>query len=196
VTGLRQHAEQYLALRRKLGFKLVEFEKLLMQFLDYLDDAGASRITTEAAVTWARLPAGAKPAWSRRRLSVVSSFARHLHTLDPIHEVPPARLLRYWRRRISPHLYSEVEIDALLRAAGQFRQPLRAATYRTVIGLLSVTGLRVGELVRLDRDDVDFDEGVLTVRDSKFGNYAEPAIMPSRAPHAGAGVRTGTRSSA
>jgi integrase/recombinase XerD len=179
VTGLRRHAEQYLVLRRSLGFKLVEFEKLLMQFLDYLESTGASRITTEVAVTWARLPAGAEPAWWRRRLSVVSLFARHLHSLDPTHQVPPARLLRYWRRRISPHLYSEVEIDALLQAAGGFRQPLRAATYRTVIGLLTVTGLRIGELVRLDRADVDLDDGVLTVRDSKFGKSRRVLLHPT-----------------
>jgi integrase len=140
---------------------------------------GATRITTDAAVAWARLPVQAKPAWWRRRLSVVASFARHLHTLEPANEVPPAGLLRYWRRRTPPHLYSDAEIDALLQAAGGFPNPLRAGTYRTVIGLLTVTGLRIGEIVRLDRDDVDLDGGVLTVRDSKFGKSRQVLLHPS-----------------
>jgi integrase len=196
VTGLRQRAAEYLAMRRALGYKLVDVEQLLMQFIDYLERTGASRITTDAAVAWARLPERAKPAWWRRRLSVASSFARHVHTLDPTTEVPPAGLLRYVRRQTPPHLYSKHEIDALLQATAGFRQPLRVATYRTLIGLLVVTGLRVGEAVRLDRDDVDLDHGVLTVLDSKFGNYAEPAVMPSGTPHAGPSARTGMQSSA
>jgi integrase/recombinase XerD len=179
VTGLRQRAQEYLAMRRALGYKLVDFEQLLMQFIDYLERAGASLITTEAAVTWAKLPVRAKPAWRRRRLSVVSSFARHLHTLDPATEVPPAGLVRYYRRRTPPHLYSDEEIDALVQAAGRFRQPLRAATYRTVIGLLAVTGLRVGEAVRLDWNDVDLDSGVLTVLDSKFGKSRQVLLHPT-----------------
>lgn len=167
---LRQRAEDYLRLRRAVGFKLVDTEILLMQFVDHLESIHVSTITTDTAVAWARQPAAADPAWWRRRLMIVRLFARHLQALDPSTEVPPARLLRYSRHRIPPHLYSQSDINALIQAAAaSFRQPLRVATYQTVIGLLAVTGLRAGELVRLDRDHVDLTTGVLTVQDSKYG---------------------------
>jgi integrase/recombinase XerD len=181
VTGLRQHADDYVAMRRALGFKLVDFERVLMRFIAYLEDSGASTVTIDAAVAWARQPAGANPNWWRYRLSVVRSFARHLHALEPATEVPPAGLLRCFRRRTPPHLYSDEEIKALLAAAAAFPQPLRAATYRTLIGLLAVTGLRAGEVVRLDRTDVDLAGGVITVRDTKFGKSRQVLLHPTAA---------------
>jgi integrase len=169
-TTLRQRAEDYLRLRRALGFRLVETEILLMQFISHLEDIDATTVTTEAAVAWARQPSTATPAWWRRRLMVVRLFARHLQALDSETEVPPAGLLRCYPDRIPPHLYSQQDIDALIRAAAdRFRQPLRVATYQTVIGLLAVTGMRIGEVVRLDREDVDWASGVLSILDSKFG---------------------------
>ncbi|MCW2652060.1 MAG: hypothetical protein JWR32_3036 [Mycobacterium sp.] len=166
---LRQRAEQYLRVRRALGYKLIENEHLLMQFIGHLERSGAMTITTAAAVAWATESQG-KPNWQRRRLSVVRGFARHLHALDPSCGVPPAGLLRCFPNRPIPHLYSDAEIRALIHAADTMsRQPLRAATYRTLIGLLAVTGTRVGEAARLDRADVDLDVGVLTIVNSKYG---------------------------
>jgi integrase len=180
TTTLRQRAEDYLRLRRALGFKLVETEILLMQFISHLESINATAVTTDEAVAWARQPARAKPAWWRRRLMVVRLFARHLQALNPETEVPPAGLLRSGRDRIPPHLYSKDDIDALIRAAADlFRQPLRVATYQTVIGLLAITGLRAGELVRLDRDDVDLTAGVLTILDSKFGKSRHVLLHPT-----------------
>jgi integrase/recombinase XerD len=167
---LQQRAEQYLAMRRALGYKLVDTEHLLMQFIDHLQGCGATTITTEAALAWATSPTRAKPRWQRRRLSVVRAFARHLHALDASCEVPPAGLLRCHEDRPVPHLYSDAEIGALMDAAGAMsRQPLRAATYRTLIGMLAVTGIRVGEATRLNRDDIGLDTALLTIVDSKYG---------------------------
>jgi integrase len=180
MTALRHEAVQYLALRRALGFKLVDTERLLMQFITHLEQTGATRITTDAAVVWARKSVRAKPLYWRRRLCVVRGFARHLHSLDPATEVPPSGLLRCFPNRQPPHLYSADEIDALLHAAGVlFRQPLRVATYRALIGLLAVTGLRIGEAVRLDRDHVDLDGGVLSVIEGKFGKSRQVLLHPS-----------------
>lgn len=180
MIALRHEAAQYLALRRALGFKLVDTERLLMQFITHLEQIGATRITTDVAVTWARQSVRAKPLYWRRRLCVVRGFARHLHTLDPATEVPPAGLLRCFPNRQPPHLYSAGEIEALQHAAGVlFRQPLRVATYRSLIGLLAVTGLRIGEAVRLNRDDVDLDGGVLSVIDSKFGKSRQVLLHPT-----------------
>jgi integrase len=164
MTTLRHQAAEYVALRRALGFKLVDTERLLMQFITHLEQIGAMRITTDVAVAWARQTVRAKPFYLRRRLGVVRQFARHLHTLDPATEVPPAGMLRCSPNRMPPHLYSADEIDALLHAVSVlFRHPLRVATYRTLIGLLAVTGMRIGEVVRLDRDHVDLESGILTI---------------------------------
>jgi integrase/recombinase XerD len=180
ISGLRHEAVQYLALRRALGFKLVDTERLLMQFITHLEQAGATRITTDVAVAWARQSVRAKPLYRRRRLSVVRGFAHHLRALDPTTEIPPAGLLRCFPNRQPPHLYSTDEIAALQHAAGvRFRQPLRIATYRTLIGLLAVTGLRIGEAVRLDRDHVDLDAGVLSVIEGKFGKSRQVLLHPT-----------------
>ena len=66
-----------------------------------------------------------------------------------------------------------------MSAARLLTPAIRAATYETLIGLLSMTGMRAGEVLRLDRDDVDWDEGVLTVWDSKFGKSREIPLHPS-----------------
>lgn len=167
---LRQRAQEYLTLRRALGYKLIDTEILLMQFVSHLDDIGAATVTTDVAVAWARQSTRARPLWWRRRLTVVRMFARHLQTLDPATEVPAAGLLRCFPNRTPPHLYSQQDIEALSRTAGtRFHQPLRVATYQTLIGLLAVTGMRIGEVVRLNHEDVDLDGGVLTIVNSKFG---------------------------
>lgn len=180
AVALRQRAEQYLAMRRALGYKLIDNEHLLMQFIEHLERSGASTITTAAAVAWATGATRGTPNWQRRRLSVVRGFARHLHALDPACEVPPAGVLRCFPNRPVPHLYSDEEIRALMRAAETMsRQPLRAATYRTLIGLLAVTGMRVGEAARLNRDEVDLDTGVLTITDSKYGKSRQVLLHAS-----------------
>lgn len=180
TTTLREQAKDYLRLRRALGFTLVETEKLLMQFISHLESIDAATITVDEAVAWARQPTTARPAWWRRRLMVVRLFARHLQALDPATEVPSAGLLRYGRDRTPPHLYSQDDIDRLLQAAAEtFAQPLRVATYQVVIGLLVVTGMRVGELVRLDRDDVDLTAGIVTILDSKYGKPRQVLLHPT-----------------
>jgi integrase len=102
-------------------------------------------------------------------LGVVRCFARYLHAIDPEHQVPPPRLVHRGQRRPEPFLYSESDIVALMGAARQLRSPLQAVTIETLIGLLSVTGLRVGEVIRLDRADLAVERGVLVVRNSKAG---------------------------
>jgi len=93
--------------------------------------------------------------------------------------VPAAELLPGRPRRATPYLYSDVEIAALIAAADTLRFPLRVATYKTLIGLLAVTGMRVGEAIRLDRDDLDLAHELLVVRDGKFGKSRELPLQPS-----------------
>ena len=179
MSALAQSLADYLAVRRALGYKLVRPGKLLAQFLEFLDAAGAPTITTELALRWATLPAGASGCWWSYRLSTVRGFAAHLHTIDPACEVPPADLLAYRPSRRTPYIYAEPEILALMAASETLRTAHRAATYRTLIGLLSVTGMRIGETIRLDRGDVDMQPALLTVRDSKFGKSRQLPLHPS-----------------
>lgn len=182
MTGLRQAAEDYLAVRRALGFKLNDYPWLLSGLVSYLEAAGAATVTAELAVDWARLPGDqARPSYLGKRLCVARGFARHLQAFDPAAEVPPAGLLPRGQSRATPYLYSGEDIAALMSAARSLKPRLRAATYETLAGLLTVTGARVGELIRLDREDVDWDEGVLTVRYSKFGRSRELPLHPSAA---------------
>jgi integrase/recombinase XerD len=178
VSGLRRAAEEYLTLRRALGFKLETQGRLLLDFVGSLDRAGAATVTTERALAWATSPPAGDPVWCALRLGVVRGFARYLQPRDPRTEVPPADLLPRRRRRATPYLYAPDDIGKLMAAARGLRSPLRAATYETLIGLLAVTGARVGEAIRLDRDDLDWDHGRLTVVASKFGKSREVALHP------------------
>lgn len=179
TASLRDSVADYLAVRRALGYRLARPEKLLAQFLDHLDQCGQSRITVAAALDWARQPAQADPNWWAYRLSVVRGFAAWVHTLDPVHEVPASDLLAWRPQRATPYLYSEADIAALIRATATLRTPLRRATYATLIGLLSVTGMRVGEVINLDRADVDLNHGRLLVRNAKFGKDRELLLHPT-----------------
>jgi integrase/recombinase XerD len=179
MRTLRDSLTDYLTMRRALGYTLRRTGKLLAQFLDYLDGLGAQRVTVENAVAWARLPASSGVSWWASRLSVTRGFATYLHTLDPAHQVPPADVLPYRSHRATPYLYSDQDIRALMTAAGSLRFPLRAATYQTLIGLLAVTGMRVGEAISLNCDDLDLGQGALVVRTGKFGKSRELPLHPS-----------------
>lgn len=173
MTGpLRDGLADYLSLRRALGYQLARPETLLNQFLDYLDHLRATTITVEQALSWARLSDG-DPNWWAYRLSVVRGFATYLQTVDPTHEVPAADLLPRRVRRACPYLYSEADIVALIAATQSLRTPLQRAVSATLFGLLAVTGMRVGEVIALDRDDLDLKVGCLVVRHAKFGKSRE-----------------------
>jgi len=171
MTGLQQAAEDYLVMRRALGFKLSTQGVQLMSFIDYCESAGADQISSDLALDWATTTRSCSThdAYLARRLMTVRIFARHYKTLDPDSEIPPADVLPYHKCRIAPYLYSPAEIIALIDAAGQLLPPLRAATWQTLIGLLAVTGMRESEACRLDDDHIDLDNSTLVVLDSKFG---------------------------
>ena len=181
MTGLRRAAEDYLAMRRALGFKLTTQAAQLMSFVDYCESRGSDRITSELALQWATTTrsGSSHDGYLARRLMTVRIFARHYQTLDPDSEIPPEDALPHHRCRIAPHLYSTGEISALIDAAGRLRPPLRAATWQTLIGLLTVTGMRKSEACRLDDEHVDLDAATLVVLDSKFGKSRRLFLHPS-----------------
>jgi integrase/recombinase XerD len=174
MSDLDAAVQSYLALRHALGFKIVDAGSLLPNFVAFLHQHDAEHLTTELALAWATLPVNVSAVWWRQRLSFVRGFAEYLRNIDPDTEVPPHDLLPARQSRIAPYLYSATEIDALMAAARLLNPPLRAATYESLIGLLSVTGVRLGEALALDRDDIDRQQSQLTVRRSKGGGRKVP----------------------
>jgi integrase/recombinase XerD len=165
---LRVALEDYLSLRRALGFKLQTAGRLLGQFVSHLEERGLDTITIDDALEWVSLPAEASAYWRAIRLSAVRGFAAYLAAIDPKVQVPPPAMMRNGPCRATPYLYSAAEIVSLLEAARALGPPLRAATYETLLGLLSVSGLRVGEAIALDVDDLDREDGSLLIRNAKF----------------------------
>jgi integrase/recombinase XerD len=141
---LRAKVEEYLRIRRALGFQLEDHGRLLLAFIDHLERMGASTPTVEAALQWATAPQGVQPFRWKQRLSVVRGFARYLHGLDPAVPIAPSDLLIYRRRRPTPYVMSDADITGLLSAAAQRPRPLTAATYHMLVGLMAVTGYAGG----------------------------------------------------
>jgi integrase/recombinase XerD len=181
MMPLRQAIEDYVALRRALGFKLRRLAENLPRFATFMEKRAAPYITTELALEWATQPTGHKPSDWAQRLGFIRVFARHWHATDPRTEIPPIGLLPFRPQRARPYLYSETEIQKLLAAALQLRphQGLRPWTYHCLFGLLTVAGLRIGEALKLERADVDLGEGILTVRGAKFGKTRLVPLHPS-----------------
>lgn len=167
MNTMQTHAEEYLRLRRALGFKLEYPGHALPQFVTWLQGTGAETITAEAAIAWARLSTPANPMTLSHRLGVVRGFARYLRTINPATEIPPAGVFGR-QRRITPYIYSPEEIGRLVRAARRLHPPLRAVTHEALFGLLGATGMRLGEALHLERADADLIAGVLRLRHTKF----------------------------
>lgn len=175
-------AEDYLALRRRLGFALVTQGRMLLTFAAHADAvAPDGPLTVDLAVQWATSCRSGDPSAAARRLDVVRGFARHRILFDPQTQVPPLGLLGPRYRRRPPHIYSAREIDALLRAAAKLRPEggLRPRTFMTLFGLLAATGLRVSEARRLTCPDIDLGAGVIVVREGKFRKSRLVPLHPS-----------------
>ena len=180
MTALRQALEDYLRLRRSLRHKMAEAAWLLPDFVDFVEARGQATVTITAVLAWAREREGeVVTTLSPRRITAVRGFAHYLSGIDPATEVPPLGLLPYRQRWRQPFLYSDTDITAVMTTAATLGPPLRAATYRTLVGLLAASGLRVGEAINLDHDDIDWDEGVLRIRETKFGKSRLVPLQPS-----------------
>jgi len=170
MNTLRQAAQEYLVMRRSLGFKLRRAGPRLLDFVTFMEQRHASYITVPLALAWAKQPPDAQPATWAQHLSYVRIFARYRRATDPRTQIPPQQLLPFRPRRARPYLYSDREIRELLRAALELpRLGLRPYTYYCLLGLLSVSGLRIGEAQNLQLQDVDLKQKVLMIRGAKFG---------------------------
>ena len=174
MNTLRQAVQEYLNMRRDLGFTLRKAGKGLLDFVTFMEQHRASYITQALALSWAQQPSNVQPAHWAQRLSFVRGFARHRSATDPRTQIPPPGLLPFQPKRARPYLYSDNEIESLLRAALKMpcryeRSQLRPWVYHCLFGLLSVSGLRLGEATNLELQDVDLKAAVLTIRGAKFG---------------------------
>lgn len=180
MTRLRRALADYLRVRRAAGFKLKQAGEMLPDFVDYLDKRRGTYVTTVAAIAWATQPRDVHPNWWRQRLVVVRGFARYLQAIDGRTEMPSLDHLPASEGiRSTPYVYSSADITALLSATETLRTPLRVITYRTLLGLLAVTGMRVGEAIALDERDFDRRREVLVIRKTKFDKSREAPLHPS-----------------
>lgn len=181
MKTLAVHLDNYLKLRRQLGFKLRVGGILLRNFVRFAEKQRTSFVTTKLALRWATQPVELQPVQKANRLGVVRRFAEYLSTLDPRTEVPAQKLLPYQFRRREPHIYRKEDILRLIEATRHIdpANPIKGASYATLIGLLAVTGMRVGEAIGLDTDDVDLSRGVVTVRRAKGDKSRLVPLHPS-----------------
>jgi integrase/recombinase XerD len=180
-STLTSHLEDYLRVRRALGFKLTEDGHLLGQLVAHVEAAGATTMTRDLAIGWARLPERVHPNQWAKRLRVARGFAAYLQTIDPATEIPPPDVFPSRRQRATPYLFSEQDICRILREARGLSRPLRAASYEALLGLLAVSGMRVGEAIALERDDVDLDAAVITIRHAKHDRVRLVPMHPTAA---------------
>jgi integrase len=179
MTDLRSALERYLSMRQGLGYKFQHQARRLANFVSFMEAHKASSITTKLALAWATSPANRHATWALR-LTDVRGFARYVANIDPLTETPPAGILPRLKRA-KPYVYSDAEIDALLAAALTLppASGLRRWTYHGLFGLIVVTGMRLSEAIGLQRDDVDLEEGVLTIRQTKFGKSRLIPLHPT-----------------
>jgi len=181
MKRFHQAVDEYLALRRSLGFKLLDYGQCLHEFVSFLKTNGSSHITSRLALAYATRRRDEKPAYWRWRLCIIRGFACHRSGADPRTEIPPVGLLRFRSQRARPYLYSKEEICRLLEAALKMKSPheLQPHTRCCLFGLLAVSGLRLSEAINLQPQDVDCSEGVLTIRGAKFGKSRLVPLHPS-----------------
>jgi integrase len=171
MSTLREALDKYVAIRRGLGTRFRLPAIALHHFVDFIEQEGANFITTELALRWAQEPSQAQPCTWAERLGLVRRFAAWISATDLRTEIPPPGILQARRQRKAPFIYSEEEFERIMGEAAKLSSPkgLRAQTYTTLFGLLASTGLRPGEALALDVPDVDLTDGILAIRDTKFG---------------------------
>ena len=181
MSELYTALQEYLTIRRQLGFKLRREGTILPNFVFFLEQEEASFITRDLALRWAMQPADVHPSWWATRLRIVRLFAQYRRAADPRTEVPPQGLLPHRYHRKAPHIYSDEEIKQLIEAANELpsENGLRPHTYSTLLGLLAVTGMRMNESIGLQCKDVDLTQGVLTIVQTKFGKSRLLPLHPS-----------------
>lgn len=167
TASLGEQVQEYLRLRRALGFRLRCEGLMLARFAAWLEQQGATTVTAGHAIAWAQLPQGVHPRTWSQRLTAVRGFATWLRTTDPAAEIPPGDVFPWQDRRPAPFIFSDADITAVTAACGSLRPQMRAATYTALFGLIAVTGIRIGEALAIPADGIDLEAGLLPVMPAK-----------------------------
>jgi integrase/recombinase XerD len=170
MSTLSVHLEDYLKLRRQLGFKLRVPGSLLRSFVAFARQHGRGRITIKLALRWATHPPQISPVQAANRLGMVRRFASYLSAVDPRTEVPPLGLLPCSIRRRVPYLFQEQELKTWFETGRQDRS-FKGTTCSTLFGLLATTGMRVGEALSLKQQDLHWKAGLVTIRCAKGNRH-------------------------
>jgi len=169
MRNLQKLLSDYIALRRTLGSKMTKPADTLRGFIPFFAAQKAPYLTTKIALQWARLPKDANPAWWTERLGMLRGFASYWKTIDPRIEVPPVHILLPYYKRPLPHIYTDEQLSRIMLAARKIPSK-DAITYWTLYGLMAATGIRVGEALALNNEDIGLKQGVITIRGGKHGN--------------------------
>lgn len=170
MSPLRQTLSDYLTLRQSLGHQLADAARLLPSLIDFLEQQELSTVTVDAALQWCQQPTPVGGATvAPRRMTAARGFARYLAGIDPATEIPPVGLVPLRHHRPAPFLYSDADISTLLAASRVLAPEFRGLTYYTLLGLLTASGMRIGEAIALDLGDIDDEHATLLIRESKFG---------------------------
>ena len=175
--NLRIILRDYLALRRKLGYKLQIPEEVLAGFITFFENQKGSHLTTKLAVKWARKSKSTAPGCWADRLTMLRGFAAYWKTIDPKTEIPPLHILGPRYKRATPNIYTDQQITQIL-AATQNLPSKDSHTYWTLFGLLFATGMRIGEALALNNEDIDLKQGIITIRKGKLD---KPRLLPLHA---------------
>ena len=173
MNKLHKAVCDYLSLRRAVGYRLEREGSWLPDFVSFLERSGSEFITTKLALEWATRSPRASTESKAKCLAMVRGLAKYVRADDPRTEIPAADLLPRHNYRNTPYVYSQSEVEELIRACGKLNSLLMRHTYATLVGLLAVTGMRLGEAINLDRSDIDDDEQVITICKGKLGKSRE-----------------------
>ena len=179
MSGLQAHVDDYLRLRRALGFKLEEDERLLGQLVAYLEAAGARTVSTELAIGWARLPVGVHPNHWAKRLRIARGFAAYLQTIDPTTEIPPPDVFPTRRQRATPYLFSQKDIYRCWRKRGGCATRCARRAMRRCSDCSPCPACGSARRSHSAVDDVDLDAGVITIRKAKFDRARLVPLHPT-----------------
>jgi len=171
VKTLKQSVAEFLKVNQLLGYKMRHHQIYLNNFVLFMKSKRAAAITSNLALEWAMLPKDVTPHTWAFRLGVIRCFARYRQAKDKRTEIPSTDLLPIRYRRRHPYIYKKSEVRKLLMAAKSPSNSFWGLSNNTlyyILGLAAATGLRRSEILKLNLDDVDLINGVLTIKMTKF----------------------------
>jgi integrase/recombinase XerD len=168
MKSLRQGTNEYLEYRWRLGFKLQNEKFLLASFASFMEINRAKHITIKLALAFATMNPESQPITCAKRLRAIRQFAIYWSAIDSKTEIPPKNLLSNSYRRNAPYIYTDAEIIQLLEYSEASNNTFNQHAYFVLFGLLAITGMRLAEALALNCEDVDLQNGIITIRHSKF----------------------------